>query len=68
MQGKKMVTERPAKTRITAQKDVNNSENLGQIFLFEFLLLLSLGFWSSLKTYFLLSILSKVKVIVMQIK
>ena len=63
-----MVTERPAKTRITAQKDVNNSENLGQIFLFEFLLLLSLGFWSSLKTYFLLSILSKVKVIVMQIK
>ena len=68
MQGKKMVTERPAKIRITAQQDVNNSENLGQIFLFDFLLLLILGFWSSLKTYILLSILSKVKVIVMQIK
>ena len=63
-----MVTERPAKIRITAQQDVNNSENLGQIFLFDFLLLLILGFWSSLKTYILLSILSKVKVIVMQIK
>ena len=44
MQGKKMVTERPAKTRITAQKDVNNSENLGQIFLFEFFTFINFRF------------------------
>ena len=44
MQGKKMVTERLAKTGITAHKDVNNSENLGQIFLFEFFIFIYFRF------------------------